>query len=62
MEQTNEQNRQAPTPSKGNPFMELLWGLLIVLLLNGLVFPQFSGPNSPTPTTGHSSARWTAVW
>ncbi len=43
MEQTNEQNRQAPTPSKGNPFMGLLWGLLIVLLLNGLVFPRFSG-------------------
>ena len=43
MEQTNEQNRQAPTPSNGNPFMGLLWGLLIVLLLNGLVFPRFSG-------------------
>ena len=44
MEQQHAQNRPNPAPTKGNPYMGALWGLLIVLLLNGLVFPQFSGP------------------
>ncbi len=40
MERSNPQNQTAP---KGSPFMGILWGLLIVLLLNGLIFPSFSG-------------------
>ena len=40
MERSNPQNQTAP---KGSPFTGILWGLLIVLLLNGLIFPSFSG-------------------
>ncbi len=40
MERSNPQNQTTP---KGSPFTGILWGLLIVLLLNGLIFPSFSG-------------------
>lgn len=40
MERSNPQSQTAP---KGSPFTGILWGLLIVLLLNGLIFPSFSG-------------------
>ena len=33
---------QSPAPRRGNPFAGILWGILIVLLLNGLVFPMFN--------------------
>ena len=35
----NAQNQQAP---KGNPFMGFLWGILIVLFLNWLIFPNLT--------------------
>ena len=33
---------QAPSPRRANPFMGILWGILIVLFLNGFIFPLFS--------------------
>lgn len=30
------------TPTKGNPYMAFLWGILIVLVLNGLIFPKIA--------------------
>ena len=39
-ERQNSQNQTAP---KSNPSTGILWGLLIVLFLNGLIFPFFSG-------------------
>lgn len=35
--------RQNQNTRRGNPYMGFLWGILIVLLLNGLVFPSFNG-------------------
>lgn len=36
---------QTPPPRKGNPYMGFLWSILILLLLNGLIFPKLSeGP------------------
>ena len=40
MEQDNQRNK---TARRGNPYMGFLWGVLIVLLLNGLIFPTFTG-------------------
>lgn len=40
MEQQNRQNQSAP---KGNPSLGILWVILIVLFLNGLIFPSFTG-------------------
>ena len=33
---------QNPVPRRSNPYMGILWGILIVLLLNGLIFPLFN--------------------
>lgn len=38
-----EQKNTTQTPPKNNPYMGVLWGVLIVLFLNGLIFPTFSG-------------------
>ncbi len=38
----NNQKVQNSAPRRGNPFMGILWGVLIVLFLNGFVFPLFS--------------------
>ena len=35
--------RQNQNTRRGNPYMGFLWGILIVLLLNALVFPSFNG-------------------
>ena len=35
----NSQNQHTP---KGNPFMGFLWGILIVLFLNWLIFPNLT--------------------
>ncbi len=33
---------QNPVPRRSNPYMGILWGILIVLFLNGLIFPLFN--------------------
>lgn len=38
-----QQNNGTPTPPRSNPYAGLLWVVLIVLFLNGLIFPNFSG-------------------
>lgn len=38
----NNAKEQTPAPRRGNPFMGIFWGVLIVLFLNGFVFPLFS--------------------
>ena len=40
MGQPTSQNKPAPRES---PTLGILWGILIVLFLNGLIFPNFSG-------------------
>lgn len=35
-------NQQQPNPPKVNPLMGFFWGILIVLLLNGLIFPNIA--------------------
>lgn len=37
-----KQEIQNSTPRKGNPYMAFFWGILIVLFLNGLIFPTLS--------------------
>ena len=37
-----KQNTQQQTPKKGSPYTGLLWGILIVLFLNWLVFPKLA--------------------
>ena len=37
------QNPQNQTTPKSNPFIGILWGFLIVLFLNGLIFPSLTG-------------------
>ncbi len=39
MENTKQDLSKQPT-KRGNPYMGFLWGILIVLFLNGLVFPS----------------------
>ena len=39
MESTKQDLSKQPT-KRGNPYMGFLWGILIVLFLNGLVFPS----------------------
>ncbi len=37
-----KKTEQAPRAPKVNPYMGFLWGILIVLLLNGLIFPKMA--------------------
>ena len=37
-----QKTRQGQQPKKGNPYMGFLFGILIVLLLNGLIFPNLT--------------------
>lgn len=41
-QQEQRGDSQTPNPRRGNPVMGILWGVLIVLLLNGLIFPSFA--------------------
>ena len=45
----NKPETPAPTPHRGNLVSGIFWGVLIVLFLNGFVFPLFS-PGRITPT------------
>lgn len=38
-----KQKAQSPQSRKGNPYVGFLFGILIVLLLNGLIFPNITG-------------------
>ena len=38
----DNQETRTPAPRRGNPFAGILWGVLIVLFLNGFVFPLFN--------------------
>ena len=37
-----KKTERTPKAPKGNPYMGFLWGILIVLLLNGLIFPKIA--------------------
>lgn len=41
-EQAQRGDSQSRNPRRGNPIMGILWGVLIVLLLNGLIFPSLT--------------------
>lgn len=37
-----KEKKQSQNASKGNPYVGFLWVILIVLLLNGLIFPNIA--------------------
>lgn len=45
----NVQNQQSQSPQKGNPLVGFFWGILIVLFLNWLIFPNL-GNRQIVPT------------
>lgn len=47
------EKEQNHPPKKGNPYMGFLWSILILLLLNGLIFPKLSEP--PIITTDYGT-------
>lgn len=57
-----QRNNGTPTPPRSNPYAGLLWVVLIVLFLNGLIFPNFSGRRIIETDYEPLSARWTAGW
>lgn len=53
------QNRQ---PKRMNPYVGLLTGILIILFLNGLIVPTFTGRQIRQADYGTFIAKWTAGW
>lgn len=45
----DKSKEQMSAPRRGNPLTGIFWGILIVLFLNGFIFPMF-GPGRITTT------------